>query len=208
MSDAFNAVITLAGIVLGFAGVALTFVTFFAPGLIQGLALKKPKRWMNVPSQTLENKTYRHKTFSGFTIEVSFSNPISDGDFFEPWMKALHRPDPRATSYHVTLFFNGLPMDRLLFLQYDGSRNFIPVPIRKRVEDRYYVSFSLKQKQFADIVGYDYFNRPFSKVADSITESRYNPTFLSLPDTGLKERLEALQADINTLKSKARSSKL
>jgi hypothetical protein len=99
--DAFNAFITLLGILLGFAGVALTFFTFFAPGFIQKLALKNPMRWMIVPPQTPGNKTYRHRTFSGFTIEVGFSDPVSDEDFFEPWMQALYRPNPRAASYYV-----------------------------------------------------------------------------------------------------------
>ncbi|WP_288960947.1 hypothetical protein [uncultured Sulfitobacter sp.] len=148
MSDVFSTVVALAGIILGFAGVVLTFITFFAPGLIQEQALKNPKRWVRVPSQTPGNSTYRHKIYSGFTIEVGFSDRVSEDDYFEPWMDALHRSDPRAASYYVTLFFNGLPMDRLLFLQYDGPRNFIPAPIMKRVEDKIYYSFSLKQQQY------------------------------------------------------------
>lgn len=207
MSDVFSTVVALAGIILGFAGVVLTFITFFAPGLIQELALKNPKRWVRVPSQTPGNSTYRHKIYSGFTIDVGFSDRVSEDDYFEPWMDALHRPDPRAASYYVTLFFNGLPMDRLLFLQYDGTRNFIPAPIMKRVEDKIYYSFSLKQQRFANIVGSDYFGRPFSEVADSITTSRYNPTVLSPSDDGLKERLEALNTAINALKSKVYVSK-
>lgn len=205
MPDWLNAVITLAGIVLGFAGVALTFVTFFAPGLIQEFALKNPARWMVVPSANPENKTYRHKIFSGFTIEVGFSNPVSDDTFFEPWMKALYRPDSSATSYYVTLFFNGLPMDRLLFIQYDGGRNFIPVPIMERVGDKLYAIFSLKQHQLANIAGYDHFNRPFGEVAKCVTDSRFNPYFLKgsdadLSDADLKERLERLTANIEALK--------
>lgn len=202
MSEVFNAVVAFIGIVLGFAGVALTFFTFFAPGIIQGLALKNSKRWMAVPSQKEGGITYRHQIYSGFTIDVDFSNPASDGNYFEPWMNALHRPDSTATSYYVTLFFNGLPMDRLLFLRYDGTRSFIPVPAMKRVGDRLYASFSVRHKQFADIVGYDHFNRSFAEVARSITRSRYNPTFLSLPDDGLKERLAALCNDIDTFKSR------
>lgn len=208
MLDLFNTFITVLGILLGFSGVALTFLTFFAPGFIQEFALKDPIRWMIVPPQIPGNKTYRHRIFSGFTIEVGFSDPVSDEDFFEPWMQALYRPNPKASSYYVTLFFNGLPMDRLLFLQYDGTRSFIPVPVMKRVENRYYFSFSRRQKQFADIVGYDDHKRPFNEVADSITKSRYNPTFLSLPDTCLSERLEALQDDIDALKSKICQSKI
>lgn len=202
MSDYFNAVIALLGIILGFAGVALTFVTFFAPGLIQYLALKNPKPWVRVPSLTPGNATYRHKMYSGFMLDVGFSNPVVERDYFESWMDALHRPDPQAASYYVTLFFNGLPMDQILFVEYDGSRNFIPAPILKRAENKIYYSFSQKQKQFADIVGYDYFGRSFSEVADIITTSPYNPTFLSLPDERLKERLEALDAAIKAFKSK------
>ena len=77
----------------------------------------------------------------------------------------------------------------------------------KRVEDKIYYSFSLKQQRFANIVGSDYFGRPFSEVADSITTSRYNPTVLSPSDDGLKERLEALNTAINALKSKVYVSK-
>lgn len=202
MPDWINAIISLVGILLGFAGVALTFVTFFSPGLIQELALKNPTRWMLVPSANSENKTYRHKNYSGFTIEVCFSDPVSEGNFFEPWMRALHQPDSTARSYYVTLFFNGLPMDRLLFLQYDGGRNFIPVPLMERVGDKLYATFSLKQNQFADIVGYDYSDRTFSEVAKCITESRFNPTFLTLPDEDLRERLEALQTKIEAVKQR------
>lgn len=197
----FNALVTLLGIILGFAGVALTFITFFAPGLIQYLALKNPKHWVRVPSLVPENSTYRHKIYSGFTLDVGFSDPVNE-DYFEPWMDALPRPDPHAASYYVTMFFNGLPMDQILFVQYDGTRNFIPAPILERVENKMYYSFSQKQKQFADIVGYNNFGRSFSDVANTIMTSRYNPTFLSLPDEGLTERLEALDADIKFLKSK------
>jgi hypothetical protein len=203
VSDVLNALVALAGIGLGFAGVALTFVTFFAPGIVQELALKNPKSWAPVPSQETDNKIYRHKVLSGFTIHTDFSNPVSDDDYFEPWMKALHRPDPRAASYYVTLFFNGIPMDRLLFLQYDGTRNFIPAPVLQRVDDKLYASFSLRQERFADIVGYDYFGRSFAEVASMITASRHNPTFLSLPDAGLKERLEELDKAIVSFKSKS-----
>lgn len=202
MWDVFNAVVALVGIILGFAGVALTFVTFFAPGLIQDLALNNHKHWVRVPPITPENTTYRHKIYSGFTMDVGFSDPVLEHDYFEPWMDALHRPDPRAASYYVTLFFNGLPMERILFVQYDGTRNFIPAPILQRVEDKIYYSFSRKQKRFADIAGYDHFGRSFSEVADIIATSRYNPTFLSLPEEGLKERLEALDAAIEACKSK------
>lgn len=201
MSDVLNSIVALAGIILGFAGVALTFITFFAPGTIQNLALKNPKCWVRVPSQTPGNTTYRHRVYSGFTIDVNFSESVSEDDYFEPWMEALHRPDQRAASYYVTLFFNGLPMDRLLFLQYDGTRNFIPAPIPQRIEDKIYYSFSPKQRQFADIVGYDYFDRPFSEVADIIANSRYNPFFLSTYDGDLRERLEALNNEINAFKS-------
>lgn len=202
MSDVFNAIVALAGITLGFAGVALTFITFFAPGIIQNLALKKPESWVRVPSQTLGNATYRHRIYSGFTIDVNFSESVSEDDYFEPWMEALHRPDQRAASYYVTLFFNGLPMDRLLFLQYDGTRNFIPAPTLQHIDDKIYYSFSPKQRRFADIVGYDYFSRPFSEVADIIESSRHNPLFLSTYDDDLKERVEALSSAIIAFKSK------
>lgn len=202
MPDWFSGVIALLGILLGFAGVALTFVTFFAPGLIQNLALRNPKHWVRVPSLTPENATYRHKIFSGFMLDVGFSDPVVERDYFEPWMDALHRPDPRAASFYVTLFFNGLPMDQLLFVQYDGTRNFIPAPILKRVDNKIYYSFSQRQKRYADIVGYDYFGRSFSEVADIITASRHNPTFLTLPNERLKERLDALDDAIKAFKSK------
>jgi hypothetical protein len=205
VSDVLNAIVALVGIILGFAGVALTFITFFAPGTIQKLALKNPKSWARVPSQTPGNTTYRHRTYSGFTIDVDFSEPVSDDDYFEPWMDALYRPDQRAASYYVTLFFNGLPMDRLLFLQYDGTRNFIPAPIPRHVEGKIYYSFSPEQRRFADIVGYDYFDRPFSEVADIITTSRYNPFFLSTYDDDLHERLESLNNAIKAFKSKSYS---
>lgn len=202
MLGALNAMVTLLGIILGFAGVALTFITFFSPGTIQKLALRSPKSWVKVPSRNSEIWTYRHRVYSGFTIEVNFSEPVSGDDFFEPWMDALHRPDQRAASYYVTLFFNGLPMDQLLFLQYDGARNFIPVPIQQRIKNRIYYSFSPEQRRFADIVGSDYFDRPFSEVASMITNSRYNPFFLSTYDKDLKERLESLDRRINALKSR------
>ncbi|MBL3566698.1 hypothetical protein JMM59_17020 [Rhodovulum sulfidophilum] len=203
----FSDIVALVGIILGFAGVALTFITFFAPGHIQKLALKNPRSWVRIPSQTLGNTTYRHRIYSGFTIDVDFSEPVSEDDYFEPWMDALHRSDPRAASYYVTLFFNGLPMDRLLFLQYDGTRNFIPAPIMQRVKGKVYYSFSPRQKSFADIVGYDYFDRPFSEVADIITTSRYNQFSLTHYDDDLKERLEALNSAINAFKSKFRTFK-
>ncbi|WP_157057516.1 hypothetical protein [Loktanella sp. 3ANDIMAR09] len=205
MSEALNALITFTGIVLSFAGVGLTFITFFAPGVIQSLALKNPKRWMHVPSQTDGNETYRHKIYSGFTIEVGYSDPVHRNDYFEPWMNALYRPDKSATSYYVTLFFNGLPMDRLLFLQYDGSRNFIPAPLIKQVGERLYASFSLRQKQFADIVGSDHFRRSFDEVAASITGSKYNPILLSHYDENLNEHLSALNEKIEDFKSRISS---
>lgn len=208
MPDWLNAIITLTGIALGFAGVVLTFVTFFAPSLIQGLALKSPKRWMLVPSVNPQNRTYRHKVFSGFTIEVGLSSPVSDDHFFEEWMNALYRPDPMATSYYVTLFFNGLPMDRLLFLEYDGSRNFIPVPIRETIDGKSYVKFSLKQHQFANIVGRDHFDRPFDRVSKLITESRHNPIFLNSPSGDLSEQLNTLDRKIEAFKSKMGSERL
>lgn len=198
---------TLLGIVLGFLGVALTFITFFAPGTVQKLALRRADQWVKIPSFTMGNKAYRHRIFSGFTIEVRLSDPVCE-DFYEFWMEALYRPDPRATSYYVTLFFNGLPMKQLLFLEYDGGRNFIPVPTNTRVGDKLYASFSPDHEQMANIVGYDYHGRNFKEVAASIVDSRFNPFFLSLPENGLQERLEKLQGDIEALKSKLAVSRM
>lgn len=197
-----NAIVALLGILLGFAGVALTFVTFFSPEIVQNLALKKPKQWKQVPSIKPENKMYRHKIFSGFIIEVGFSEPVSGMGFWEPWMRSLYNPSRTSISYHVTIFFNGLPLDRVLFLQYDESRSFIPVPTMIRVGDRLYAEFSEKQKKFADIVGCDYVGRSFSEVATSITTSKYNPTFLNISSDGLPERLKKLQVDIDTFRSR------
>jgi len=200
--NTFNTIVSVFGIILGFAGILLTFVTFFSPEIVQNLALKKSKHWIPVPAIKYGNKMYRHKVFSGFTIEVEYSEPVSENDFFENWMRALHRPDQSATSYYVTMFFNGLPLDRMLFLQYDGSRNFIPVPQVESIEDRLYVVFTDKQKKFADIVGYDYFGRAFGDVANSIIKSRYNPTYLNSSLDGLPERLDKLQVDIESFKSR------
>lgn len=200
--DLLNSFVSLIGIILGFAGVGLTFVTFFSPGFIQGLALKDAKRWMPVPSVVEGNKAYRHKIFSGFTIEVRLSEPICVDTYFEWWMEALHRPDKSATSYYVFIFFNGLPMDRLLFLEYDGGRNFIPVPMLNQADHKSYVSFSPKQKQVAEIVGFDYFDRKFDDVEAAITKSRYNPFFVEFSTNGMDERLEALQAKIDSFKSR------
>jgi hypothetical protein len=198
--DVFNVFITLLGIVLGFAGVALTFATFFAPKHIQRLALRNSRQWMDVPPQKEGNAAYRHKLLSGFTIEVDFSNPICDGNFFEFWMKALYRPDPRASSYYAVLSLNGLPVDRFLFLQYDGGRNFIPVPLQTPTANRNYVFFSSDQHKVADIVGYNYWNRPFHEVADSITGSQFNPFFHTLPDRSwedLELRIESFKSKIS-----------
>lgn len=78
----------------------------------------------------------------------------------------------------------------------------MPVPTRNRIGDRLYVVFSEKQKKFADIVGYDYFGRSFSEVVISITRSKYNPIYLNLSLDGLPERLEKLQVDIESFKSR------
>lgn len=199
-------ILTLVGTFLGLASVALAFVTFFSPTTIQNFALRNPRQWIRVPSINRENRTYRHKLLSGFTIEVDLSEPVQD-NFDEPWMKVLHRPDRVATSHYVTLFFNGLPLDRLLFLQYDADRNFIPVPIITRVDNKIYVSFSSKQEQFANVVGYDHFGRNFYEVANLITRSRFNPYFLEVPETDLQERLQALDKRIHTFKLRLSAKK-
>lgn len=200
--DTFNSLVGLLSLLLGFSGVALTFVTFFAPDLVLRVAINNSKGWREVPAAREETKLFRHKIFSGFTIEVDLTEPVADV-FHEFWMEALHRPDQRAASYYVTLYFNGLPVERELFLLYDGSRNFIPVPRVNVMEQKRYVSFSQRQKQIAKIVGYDYFGRDFDEVCEEILHSRYNPESLSESDVPIERRLEDLGHRIESFRTRS-----
>lgn len=198
--DTLNSIVGLFSLILGFSGVVLTFVTFFAPHLILRLAMRNTKGWNEVPAAREATKLFRHRFFSGFTIEVDLSEPVTEG-FYEPWMKALHMPDKRASSYYVTIHFNGLPVERELFVLYDGGRNFIPAPMFNIREKKRYVSFTQRQKELAGIVGYDYFGRSFSEVCEAILTSRHNPEFFEDSDIPLEKRLEDLGRRIDSFRT-------
>ena len=135
-------------------------------------------------------------------IEVSLTEERCGEDFFEHWMGALHRPDPTTAVYDVTVLFNGYPVDRFLFLKYDGGRNFIPIPGFRWDNGKRYVFFTSDQCQLAQIVGSDYFNRPFNEVSQKITDSRFNPESLQPVDVSSNEPLEDLQQWIDTFRTK------
>ena len=121
-------------------------------------------------------------------------------------MEALHRPDPRASSHYVTLYFNGYPMERQLFVRYDGTRNFIPVP--RIGKDSLYrrVYFDQTQRELADIVGYDYFDRKFSEVEEEIIYSVHSRDLLKPHIFDSAKRLRSLGDRIEKLRT--RSSKI
>lgn len=200
--DLFTILVGIFSLLLGFIGVFLTFVTFFAPNLVLKAAIHNPKRWQEVSAVQDGKKLFRHNIFSGYTIEVDFANPVVNS-FYEYWMEALHRPDKTASTHHVTLFFNGLPLEQELFLLYDGSRNFIPVPLLSMNNKKRYVSFSQRQKQIANIVGYDYFDRDFDEVCSKIENSRFNPESLAEPKNLTKRQIEDLGQKIESFRARS-----
>ena len=118
--EILNLILAVTALLIGVFGVLLTFVTFFAPEIALHRVLRSPKNWRLAPPIKEGIKLYRHCWLSGFSIEVDLSHPVCDS-FYEEWMRALHRPDPRAESYYVTIYFNGMPERRIAYLY--PSRN-------------------------------------------------------------------------------------
>ncbi|MFG6605276.1 hypothetical protein ACGYLM_01515 [Sulfitobacter sp. 1A10445] len=173
--ETFNLLLALLSLILGFVGVALTFITFFSPDLVLELAMRKSNNWREAPSVDERYVVYRHRIFSGFIIQVDMNNDHDMGPFFEYWMKALYRPDRSTATNYVTIYFNGLPVERERFLDFDGGRNFIPLPKFHVIDNKRYVSFTKRQRQLADIVGCVHLQNNFSELAERIVTSRYNP---------------------------------
>ena len=198
--EILNLVLAIIALLIGVFGALLTFITFFAPEIALHHALRSPEGWRLAPPIKEGIKIYRHCWLSGFSIEVDLSHPVCDS-FYEEWMQALHRPDPRAESYYVTIYFNGMPVMRELFVQYDGGRNLIPAPLRTTRGDKSYLSFSGTQQRLANIVGYDHFNRSFAEVSQSLLSSRYNPQILDVPDISSLSSITDLQGKIDRFRS-------
>lgn len=97
-------ILAFLGILLAFISIALTYITFFAPVLTAKFVLRDRNSWSEVTISKPGRKFLRHKVFSGFSIDIDFSEPVVE-DFFEPWMNALYRPDQKASSYYVIMYF-------------------------------------------------------------------------------------------------------
>lgn len=177
--EIFSLLISFLGILLAFISITLTYITFFAPGLTARFALKMRNHWSEVTISKPGHKFLRHDIFSGFSIEIDFTDPIAS-NFFEPWLKALYRPDKRASSYYVTMSFNGLPILTELFVLYDGSRNFVPAPKIKEFSKKYYLHFDATQKSLARVVGYVHIEGSVEQVIEKVLNSRYNPVPIEL----------------------------
>ncbi|TMV87332.1 hypothetical protein FGG78_18885 [Thioclava sp. BHET1] len=174
--ELFGLIVSFLGILLAFISIALTYITFFAPGLTAKFALRDEGRWSEVTVNRPGHKFLRHEVFSGFSIEIDFTDPVAE-EFFEPWMRALYRPDRSASSYYVTMCFNGLPILTELFVSYDGSRNFIPAPKTRKVSNKHYLHFDQIQRLLGRVVGYVHLEDSVDQVIDKILKSRYNPVF-------------------------------
>lgn len=199
----FNTIVSIFSLLLGFFGVLLSFLTFFAPDHVLRFAMQNHKNWREIPNIKNNTKLYRHQNLSGYSIEVDLTDSVSDS-FNESWMKSLHRPDLTAASYYVTIYFNGMPLERELFLQYDGNRNFLPVPMVRVEGNKRYFYFSERQRQIANIVGYYYWEKTFDEVSKIITESRFNPEFLELPVFSSTTPIEDLGAKINDFRARCK----
>lgn len=186
---------------LGLISVTLTFVTFFSPDIIKDIAISNPRKWRRVPSAKSETTVYRHKVFSGFSIEVDMSEPVCD-NFHQPWMDVLVRHDLLSKSYRVILYFNGVALEEVLFIEFDGGRNFIPAPMIERAGNSFYIKFSTQQRQVADIVGRDYFSRSFCEVFEEIERSKFNPWFQRLDTDNLRIRMISLEKKLEQFKFK------
>ena len=201
--ELFGLVVSCLGILLAFISIALTYITFFAPGLTAKFALRNEGRWSEVTVNKPGHQFLRHELFSGFSIEIDFTEPVAD-DFFEPWMRALYRPDKSASSYYVTMCFNGLPVLSELFVSYDGGRNFIPAPKTKKISNRYYLHFDQIQRLLGRVVGYVHIEDSVDQVIDKILKSRYNPvvTDFDLSDGSLS--IDELDRKIAEFRKRAR----
>ncbi|KUJ77236.1 hypothetical protein [Ruegeria profundi] len=200
--QAFSIIVSFLGILLAFISIALTYITFFAPGITAQIALKDRKRWSEVTRPQSGRKLFRHQIFSGFTIEIDIENSVVE-DFFEPWMGALYRPDPSATSYYVTMNFNGLPIMNELFVAYDGGRNFIPAPKFATRSNRTYLHFDHIQRLLAQVVGYVHIEDSVEQVIEKILKSKYNPVLSDLDITDESLSIEELDRKIDEFKSRS-----
>jgi len=66
-------------------------------------------------------------------------------DFTESWTDVF--PDTNASSQYVDVLWNGMLIDRLVFVVVDGGRSTIPMPDRKLVE-RTVVGYWLTKRNF------------------------------------------------------------
>jgi hypothetical protein len=118
-------------------------------------------------------------------------------------MSVLYRPDLHAASYYVTVKFNGMPIERELFLSYDGGRNFVPVPNKfpdKGILRHYYTK---TQISIYNIVGYDYFGDREQKIE----KIEHFIHFYDMPprsDAVLKKWGDEIEKRIGSLRSSSR----
>jgi hypothetical protein len=140
--------------------------------------------------------------FSGFSIECLLAAPVVDG-FKEYWMRGVYRPDPHAASYYVVLNLNGLPILTELFVEYDGSRNFVPVPTTKKDGRLVRFVFREEQRLLAEIVGRAHTEQSVGALLNKISSSTYSATLLDIQHTqagsleALGERIQAAKVRLN-----------
>lgn len=194
--------LSIASPIVGVCSVFLTLATFFCPNLFQALALRCPRQWRSVPMRSDGVETYRHAILSGFTIHVEANDTDFDSSFFEHWMRVLHRPDPEVRLFDVTLYFNGLALERVSFLQYDGGRSIIPLPDFEREGAVRYVRFGRLQQQLARIVGRDHLGRTFSEVERDVLSSQYDSGVIEFIGGDLSEALSEIDRKISLVKDK------
>ena len=200
--ELISLVIAFFGILLAFISIVLTYITFFAPLFTARYALRDQGRWSEITISKPGHKFLRHEVFSGFSIEIDFSSPVTD-NFFEPWMNALYRPDRGASSYYVTMFFNGLPILTELFVSYDGNRNFIPAPKIKKLGSRYYLHFDQMQRLLAQVVGSIHIEGTVEQIFKKILSSRYNPVVTEFDVADSTLTIAELERKITSFKKRA-----
>jgi hypothetical protein len=123
-----NAIITLAGLllgILGLVGTIITVLTYLNPMFRFRWYLRHPSKWETISAEVWgAGEFQRHVNHPEFVIELSEQSKKWDRK--EPWV-GLH-PDPNMSSNMVQLKISGQILSAEEFISLDGRRYFVPVP--------------------------------------------------------------------------------
>jgi|GEM_PF-4284147 len=67
-------------------------------------------------------------------------------NFYEQWANC--HPDPQASSHFLDIFYNGMLVERIIYVVIDGGRSYMPLPHREMNENHETIGWYVTHEEY------------------------------------------------------------